>query len=193
MRPYQSRLRWRSNFLRMNRFPCQFLRSGLRPEGAEGLSPAFCTCIALLTRTRLVHGRGLGRTDCASERRSDNRPALQRRCSKTKREPPSRRAGVKRHKLLLSTKNREAWTLFSAKLGYSDPLQAQGLTPALRDGADLESSVTGAEAPAYYQGVPPDFAKASSGTPGRILARLDALNRYAVLTPGRASLKSESP
>jgi len=34
-------------------------------------------------------------------------------------------------------------------------------------GADLESSVTGAEAPAYYQGVPPDFAKASSGKPGR--------------------------
>jgi hypothetical protein len=30
-----------------------------------------------------------------------------------------------------------------------------------------ESSVTGAEAPAYYQGVSPDFAKASSGRPGR--------------------------
>jgi hypothetical protein len=75
---------------------------------------------------------------------------------------------VKRRKLLFNTKNREAWSLFSAKL-YSDHLQAQRLTPALRDGADLESSLTGAEAeaPAYYQAVPPDFAKASSGRPGR--------------------------
>ena len=40
-------------------------------------------------------------------------------------------------------------------------------TPALRDGADLEPSISGAEAPAYYQGVPPDFAEASSGRPGR--------------------------
>jgi hypothetical protein len=39
---------------------------------------------------------------------------------------------VKRRKLLLSTKNREAWTLFSVKLGCSDPLQARWLTPALR-------------------------------------------------------------
>jgi len=36
------------------------------------------------------------RTDGASERRSENRPALQRRYSKTKRDPPSRRPGVKR-------------------------------------------------------------------------------------------------
>jgi hypothetical protein len=88
---------------------------------------------------------------------------------KNKKGAPSRRAGVKRRKLLLSTKNRAAWTLFSAKLGYSDPLHARWLTPALRDGADLESSVTGAEAeaPAYYQGVPPDFAKASFGRLGR--------------------------
>src|SRR5215471_20175868 len=44
-------------------------------------------------------------------------------------------------------------------------LRAKRDLPALRDGADLESSVTGAEAeaPAYYHGVPPDFAKASSG------------------------------
>src|SRR5262245_62900953 len=50
--------------------------------------------LALLTPTRLAHGRGVGKTDGASacptkpwrsrERRSDNRPALQRRYSKTK-------------------------------------------------------------------------------------------------------------
>ena len=62
---------------------------------------------------------------------------------------------MKRRKLLFNTKNREAWSLFSAKLVYSDHLQAQRLTPALRDGADLESLVTGAEAPAYYQAVSP--------------------------------------
>jgi hypothetical protein len=57
-------------------------------------------------------------TDGASERRSDNRLALllQRRYAKTKRDRPSRRAGVKRRKLLFNTKNREAWSLFSAKL-----------------------------------------------------------------------------
>src|SRR5262249_53841686 len=58
----------------------------------------------------------MSRTDGASERRSENRPALQRRYSKTKRDSPSRRAGVKRRKLLFSTKNREAWSLFSATL-----------------------------------------------------------------------------
>jgi len=68
---------------------------------------------------------------------------------------------------MFGTKNREAWLLFLSKAGYSDHLQARWLTPTLRGGADLESSVTGAEAPAYYQGVPPDFAKASSGRPGR--------------------------
>src|SRR6516164_10657395 len=56
------------------------------------------------------------RTDGASERRSENRPALERRYSKTKRDPPSRRAGVKRRRVLFSNKNREAWSLFSAKL-----------------------------------------------------------------------------
>jgi hypothetical protein len=71
-------------------------------------------------------------TDGASERRSDNRPALQRRYAKTKRDRPSRRAGVKRRKLLFNTKNREAWSLFLSKAGYSDHLQAQRLTPALR-------------------------------------------------------------
>jgi hypothetical protein len=62
------------------------------------------------------------------------------------------RAGVKRRKLLLSTKNREAWSP-SQQSGYSDHLQARWLNPAFRDGADLELSVTGAEAeaPAYYQ------------------------------------------
>jgi len=96
----------------------------------------------------------VSRTDGASERRSENRPALQRRYSKTKRDPPSRRAGVNRRKLLFSTKNREAGSLFK-KAGYWDHLQTGRFTPALRDGADLESSVTGAEAPAYSQGVPP--------------------------------------
>jgi hypothetical protein len=33
---------------------------------------------------------------------------------------------------------------FLSKAAYSDHLQARWLTPALRDGADLESSVTGA-------------------------------------------------
>jgi hypothetical protein len=94
------------------------------------------------------------RTDGASERRSENRPALQRRYSNKKR-PPSRRAGVKRRKLLLSAKDREAWSLFLSKAGYSDHLRARRVTPPLRDGADLESSATGAEAPAYSQGVPP--------------------------------------
>jgi len=37
---------------------------------------------------------------------------------------------------------------------------------------------TGAEAPAYYQAVPPDFAKASSGQAGTVrLAYLNELNR----------------
>ena len=62
---------------------------------------------------------------------------------------------MKRRKLLLSTKNPASLVAFLSKAAYSDHLQARWLTPALRDGADLESSVTGAEAPAYYQGVPP--------------------------------------
>ena len=47
---------------------------------------------------------------------------------------------MKRRKIMFSTKNREAWSLFLAT-GYWDHLQARRLTPALRDGADLESSV----------------------------------------------------
>jgi len=39
---------------------------------------------------------------------------------------------------MFGTKNREAWLLFLSKAGYSDHLQARRLTPALRDGADLE-------------------------------------------------------
>jgi hypothetical protein len=73
---------------------------------------------------------------------------------------------MKGRKLLFTTKTAKLGR-FLSKAGYSDHLQARRLTPALRDGVDLESSGTGAEAPAYYQGVPPDFAKASSGTPGR--------------------------
>src|SRR5215469_15448230 len=52
-----------------------------------------------------------------SQRRSDNRPALQlqRRYLKTKKDPPSRRAGMRRRVsfCLASTKNREARSLFS--------------------------------------------------------------------------------
>jgi len=63
------------------------------------------------------------------ERRSENRPALQRRYAKTKRDPPVPESrGEAARKLLFSTKNREAWSLFSAKL-VVDHLQAQRLTP----------------------------------------------------------------
>ena len=62
---------------------------------------------------------------------------------------------MKRRKLLLSTKNREAWSLFSAKLVIRIIFTPDGSPRPSRDGADLESSVTGAEAPAYYQAVPP--------------------------------------
>jgi hypothetical protein len=41
------------------------------------------------------------------------------------------------------------------------------LTRPSGTGSIWKSSVTGAEAPAYSQAVPPDFAKASSGRPGR--------------------------
>ena len=73
----------------------------------------------------------MSRTDRASERRCENRPALQRRYAKTKRDPPSRRAGVKRRvsKLLFSTKNREAWSLFSAKLVVGIIFRPHGLPP----------------------------------------------------------------
>jgi len=58
----------------------------------------------------------LPRTGGASERRSENRPALQRRHFETKTDPPSRRAGVKRRKLLFRTKNGEPCSFFSAKM-----------------------------------------------------------------------------
>jgi hypothetical protein len=125
-------------------------------------------------------GSRMSGTDCASERRSENRPALQRRYSKSKTKkgsPVPEGRGEAARKLLFSTKDREAWSLFLSKAGCWGHLQAQRLTPisanlrsaaltnalrfllrltpALRDGVDLESSVTGAEAPAYYQAVPP--------------------------------------
>src|SRR6516225_794614 len=109
----------------------------------------------------------MSRTDRASERRSENRPALQRRYSKTKRDPPSRRAGVKRRKLLFSTKNREAWSFFSAELVIRIIFRRDGSPRPSGTGPIWNRQVTGAEVPAYYQGVPPDFAKASSGRPGR--------------------------
>src|SRR6516225_3881762 len=49
-----------------------------------------------------------------------------------KRDPASRRAGVKRRKLLFSTKKPRSWVAFLSKAGYSDHLQARCLTPALR-------------------------------------------------------------
>ena len=91
---------------------------------------------------------------------------------------------MKRCKLLLSSKNPPSLIAFLSKAAYLDRLQTRWLTPALRDGADLESSVTGAEAPAYYQGVPPDFAKASSGRPGRCSAC-----RNAKRTPLHSGMK----
>jgi hypothetical protein len=85
---------------------------------------------------------------------------------------------VKRRKLLSTTK--------TAKLGrFSDvtlnltPLQGAFLlwdalpgvkTPGLRPLAPSgRRALNTNEAPAYYQGVPPDFAKASSGRPGRFV------------------------
>jgi hypothetical protein len=70
---------------------------------------------------------------------------------------------VKRRKILLAQKtaklsklgrfSQQSW-LFGSSSG---PTAHPGPPGALRDGADLESSVTGAEAEAlaYYQGVPP--------------------------------------
>src|SRR6516165_12228149 len=56
--------------------------------------------------------------------------------------------GEAARKLLFSTKNRKAWSLFSAKPVLRIIFRPRRLTLALRYGADLESSVTGAEAPA---------------------------------------------
>src|SRR5262245_15363152 len=84
----------------------------------------------------------------ASERRFENRPALQRRLPvcQYKQGSPSRRAGVK-PQLTYKT--------------YFHVLTAP-FTPTLRDGPDLKSYETGAEAPAYFLSAPPDFAKALS-------------------------------
>ena len=69
-------------------------------------------------------------TDGASERRSENRPALQRRYAKTKRDPPVPESrGEAARKLLFSTKNREAWSLFSAKLVVGIIFRPHGLPP----------------------------------------------------------------
>src|SRR5215470_14301832 len=55
---------------------------------------------------------------------------------------------------MFGTKNREAWSLFLSKAGCWDHLQAQRLTPTLRGGADLESSVTGAEGAGLFSSRP---------------------------------------
>jgi hypothetical protein len=47
---------------------------------------------------------------------------------------------------------------FLSKPGIQIIFRLDGSPPALRDGADLISSATGAEALAYYQGVPPGTA-----------------------------------
>src|SRR6516165_8566227 len=73
------------------------------------------------------------------ERRFENRPALQRRYLKNKKgSPVPEGRDEAARKLLLSTKNREARALFFNKAGHWDHRQARRLTPALRDGADLE-------------------------------------------------------
>ena len=71
---------------------------------------------------------------------------------------------MKRRMLLFSTKNREPRSLFSAKVVIRIIFRPDGSPQPSGTGPILESSLTGAEAPAYYQAVPPDFAKASSGS-----------------------------
>jgi len=66
-------------------------------------------------------------------------------------------------------KNREAWWLFSAKLVIRIIFRLDGSPRPSGTGPILESSITGAEAPAYYQGVPP----------GLYLACLNALTKHA--------------
>jgi hypothetical protein len=61
---------------------------------------------------------------------------------------------VKRRKLLFNTKNRKAWSLFSAKPVIRIIFRLDGSPRPSGTGPILESLVTGAEAPAYYQGVP---------------------------------------
>ena len=75
---------------------------------------------------------------------------LQRRYLKTKTVPPSRWAGVKRRKLLFRTKNGEAWSLFFSNDGHTDHLQAPMAHPGPPGRGRFESSITGAEAPAYF-------------------------------------------
>src|SRR6516164_7392567 len=71
----------------------------------------------------------MSRTDRASERRSENRPVASAPVRKNKKgSPVPEGRGEAARKLLFSTKNREAWSLFSAKL-VVDHLQAQRLTP----------------------------------------------------------------
>ena len=66
------------------------------------------------------------------------------------------RAGLKRRKLPFTTKTAKLGR-FSQQSCYSDHLQPPTAHPGPPGRGDLESSVTSAEAeaPAYYQGVPP--------------------------------------
>ena len=57
---------------------------------------------------------------------------------------------MKRRKLLFSTKNREAWSLFSAKLVIGIISRPDGSPRPSGTGPILESSVTGAEAPYVF-------------------------------------------
>src|SRR5215471_17500361 len=91
----------------------------------------------------------MSRTERASERRFENRPALQRRYLKTKRDPPSRRAGMgRRVSFCLAQKNREARSLFSTKLVIGIIVRPDGSSRPPERGRFWKSSVTGAEAPA---------------------------------------------
>src|SRR5215475_995792 len=92
----------------------------------------------------------MSRTERASERRFENRPALQRRYLKTKRDPPSRRAGMgRRVSFCLARKNREARSLFSTKLVIGIIVRPDGSPRPSGTGPIWKSSVTGAEAPAW--------------------------------------------
>ena len=72
----------------------------------------------------------MSRTDRASERRSENRPALQRRYSKNKKgSPVPEGRGEVARKLLLSTKKPRSLVAFLSKAGCWDHLQSQQLTP----------------------------------------------------------------
>ena len=79
----------------------------------------------------------------------------------------------------ISQEKNASLVAFLSKGGYSDHLQTR-LTPALRDGADVESFVTGAEAPVPRAGTP--APQCGTG----VVARQIAENGLEIgQTPGR--------